>query len=223
MRSGYASDFHASAWKLFIGPTEKIIILAAIVAIGCLTSGCGCDDNENDDSLNDDIVDADDDADDEWCIDDTPGVEKVWLDESTGLMWETDPSCGARPQVSADICQGKKLAGYDDWRLPTISELRTLIRGCPSTEPGGACGITDDCTNGVDCSSETNCGCEPGDGPEGGCYGPSEISDYCTHYWSSSADLAGNGWIVNFYSGGIGLMSLDMGDNALTICVRSDI
>ena len=50
------------------------------------------------------------------------------LDESTGLMWQqTDDSVQRNWEDSCQVCQGLELAGYDDWRVPRVDELRTIV------------------------------------------------------------------------------------------------
>jgi hypothetical protein len=46
-------------------------------------------------------------------------------DTSTGLMWQQTDSSGSWDQALA-YCEGLKLGGYTDWRLPTSKELQSL-------------------------------------------------------------------------------------------------
>lgn len=85
-------------------------------------------------------------------------------------------------------------------RLPTISELRTLIQNCPATETGGECGVTDSCLYSRDCWSQSSCdGCEYVTSGKYSVFGDREW------LWSSSprADSADNAWIVQFTYGGV--------------------
>ena len=60
----------------------------------------------------------------------------LWSDVSTEMLsWEE----------AVDYCEYLNEGGSDNWRLPDISELRTLIRNCSYTEPEGSCNVTIDC------------------------------------------------------------------------------
>ena len=48
-------------------------------------------------------------------------------DTETGLMWQQDEAGYMNWEESLAYCENLKLAGYDDWRLPNINELRSLV------------------------------------------------------------------------------------------------
>jgi len=98
-------------------------------------------------------------------------------------------------------CKSLSLGGHKDWRLPTISELRSLARGCPPAQKGGSCGVTDSCRK-QSCWNDDPCrACANNGGPgPGGAYWPPELSGRIGWYWSSSAvaDLDDLAWSVGF-------------------------
>lgn len=77
-----------------------------------------------------------------------PDADRFY-DNDSGLYWSalTDGKVYIQdPDESAwtnafNYCENLSDGGYDDWRLPTIDEIRTLIQNCPATEPGGACDL----------------------------------------------------------------------------------
>jgi hypothetical protein len=97
----------------------------------------------------------------------------TWSDPDSGLEWAMhlypEFSSGAKffvaYQEAKAYCDGLQWAAHDDWRLPSINELRTLVRGCPATMPGGACGYADGCVA-WNCDESGACvGCEQFQGP----------------------------------------------------------
>jgi hypothetical protein len=54
-------------------------------------------------------------------------------DHITGLMWQQDPGEKMTWQEAVENLKTFRLAGYDDWRLPTIKELYSLIQFNGST------------------------------------------------------------------------------------------
>ena len=77
----------------------------------------------------------------------------IWCDPDTKLCWQ-DPQreafnyddIGVTAKEAVQYCDELVLGGYDDWRVPTIAELRGLLAGTPETLPGGNCPVDDDCT-----------------------------------------------------------------------------
>ena len=137
-----------------------------------------------------------------------------WADPDTGLLWENPPSYPVKGWASAKLyCDELELAGHEDWFLPTISELRTLVRGCPDTETGGACDVTDECLLN-DCWGQGNdCMCYGENLPANGCFWPEELEGPCKKYWSVSwhADTLNDAWLINFKTGALhtGLLNPD--------------
>lgn len=55
----------------------------------------------------------------------------VLNDNKTGLMWQDNSAAKHIKkdwQGALDFCSELRLAGYDDWRLPSIKELETIIK-----------------------------------------------------------------------------------------------
>jgi hypothetical protein len=130
------------------------------------------------------------------------------------------------------------------WRLPTISELRSLFRSGTDAEcevvewdmswtfvPAGYCKIFDSCLSYDICWNVAECNpsaCGRFEGPEGpgelGCYWDAALSGTCmswSMYWSASesADYTNYAFNVNFYNGNVNLY--DKTSNLYVRCVRS--
>lgn len=135
-------------------------------------------------------------------------------DPVTGLMWETVPhQYDDMSQYDAlDHCEQLILGGYDDWRLPNITELRSILRGCAPTSSEGSCLVSDpDCLSSGSCLSDdcSPSSCEGTKGPgENGCYwAPGIWLSVCRMYWSSSLNAMNpnDAWRLNFYNGHLGV------------------
>jgi hypothetical protein len=105
------------------------------------------------------------------------------------------------------------------WRLPTISELRSLVRGCPATVTDGTCRVIDSCV--VDsCFTDVCFGCALRTGE---CRWDPGLGGDCSSSWFWSSipvtDAPANAWGVAFDTGQINRGAVDQ-DGAVR-CVRS--
>jgi hypothetical protein len=170
----------------------------------------------------DDASPADDDAtpaDD----DDDSATQSFWTDTTSGLTWQTGSAVGLNNYDWADaksFCTGVKWDGMTGWRLPTIAELRTLVRECPATGTGGTCGVTYGCLQ-SSCLDSTCGGCDSGGGPGPvGEYLPPQITGPSGWYWSSSivTDLSDQAWIIQYDGATINIGLL--GSQNVVRCVK---
>ena len=139
------------------------------------------------------------------------------FDPKSGLCWQNPPSGPYTWDEAVTYCKHLDLSGQGPgaWRLPTISELRSLIRGCSISQEGGSCGVSDSCLDGT-CWDATVCRpvCKNRAGPgTEGFYWPPGFSDSPSGsphdwYWSSSVMPNDKGpppniyvWVISFDSG----------------------
>jgi hypothetical protein len=127
----------------------------------------------------------------------------AWCDPTSGLTWQVTPTGTMQGWEATAHCAGLDLGGHTDWHLPTIGELRTLIRGCPATEDGGSCNVEEGDCLAWSCQDSSCNGCYKDDGPAEGCYWPDEMQGPCSWYWSSSPveDSDDDAWLVGFHAG----------------------
>lgn len=127
------------------------------------------------------------------------------------ITWQVTPSSEVFVFSAAKAyCASLDLAGRQDWRLPTIDELRSLIYGCPGREAGGRCKVSDPNCLTTGCYTKEDCGhCEEKKGPDMGCYWqPGLWGGSCTDTWfswsSSNFDqFTDHFWVVRFQGGGL--------------------
>ena len=191
--------------------TLFFLVCSAVVALG-IGGVWGCDDDDDDNGGSPASSSNNQGVGNEETM-----SYSTWTDSSSGLTWQYPTAVNWMAwQEAMDYCSNLTLDG-GGWHLPTISELRSLIRDCPETETGGACGVTDSCLEMYECWGDSDVcnGCK-----DGGCnWDPalfSENESSCEPaYWSSSPysikvygkeDLDPNGpsaWGVGFGGGRI--------------------
>lgn len=137
--------------------------------------------------------------------------QEISYDPVSGLLWQRSKVDPMTYEDGARYCERSRLGAMEDWRLPTIEELRTIVRGCMATVHSGTCQIRDDCLS-RQCRVDECAGCGAGAGPgEEGFYWERgvwerEFGSTRGEYWSSSVVKDGPGdevWAVSFVSGGI--------------------
>jgi hypothetical protein len=107
-------------------------------------------------------------------------------------QWQEEALPAPMTQANAvTYCQDLVVQGHDDWYLPSISELHSLVRGCSL----------------YDCSPVDYCyACPLYGGPEQhGCYWDNRFGGRCDNgYWSSSqfAYQGNYKWMELFFTGG---------------------
>jgi uncharacterized protein (TIGR02145 family) len=144
-----------------------------------------------------------------------PGA--TWTDDDSGLVWQKDWAGTKTWNDAKTYCA--RLTGTG-WHLPTISELRSLIRGCAATQTGGSCNVQEGDCLAWSCRDGSCDGCSSGGGPASGCYWDSDLGGNCTWFWSSSliADDSNDAWYVFFDYGLVNYDYVD-GDEGVR-CVR---
>ncbi len=149
----------------------------------------------------------------------------TWIDTTTGLTWQNPPAENRMNWLQAkNYCDSMVFAGFDDWHLPTISELRSLIRGCTQTQVGGSCNVEDDGCLTWDYRDSEECGdCGNIQGPgNNGCYWSEYLRGDCSEYWAMQSwvdafddEMA---WTVVFYTGKVTLDTVNLSYDVR--CVR---
>ena len=123
----------------------------------------------------------------------------VFADTDSGLGWQNPSNYHAdyAPEpipegehhsvdwaAAAAYCEDLTWGGFDDWRLPSIDALRTLVDGCPSQAFEGSCPVHNNGCPAGDCIDECPA-CDEENGPywKTGLMGPA-VAPSRTQGWS---------------------------------------
>jgi len=150
----------------------------------------------------------------------------VWYDDDTGLCWQKfvyDQEMNY--QSALEHCTNNDTNGYEDWRIPNIDELRTIVDGCEKTEfldlaPEVNCPVHHNSDY-----SDWNINCEgcnvfEGNG-DSNCYLKDDLENCFNNMWSSSnTGIIDSNWYINFPKASIYEKSKD-GNICMNVrCIR---
>ncbi|MBP5405575.1 DUF1566 domain-containing protein [bacterium] len=146
-------------------------------------------------------------------------------DSSTYIVWSSKTAGKMEIDAAIPYCESMNEGGYDDWKLPDIDELRTLIINHPKTETGGICRISELKGGCLSCSSD----CRNEDCWNTNQYPSGEIPEFSKlgdkeTLWSSSYDRDDSeNWSTHEYFGvefGTGSITSMDGTTKYVRCVR---
>ena len=160
-------------------------------------------------------------------------------DPATCLVWEKTPSadtfqmcttqmdyyaCLSENRPAEKHCKAKDGGSIGNgWRLPTISELRSLVKGCAATVTGGTCNVSDGGCLAWSCRDSSCNGCSSGGGTGENNYYIVGILSNSGHsrFFSSSLAAASSddAWGVYFDDGRVHADYVNFGKGVR--CVRS--
>ncbi|MET0591508.1 MAG: hypothetical protein ABW133_02340 [Polyangiaceae bacterium] len=159
-----------------------------------------------------------------------PGDGDAWIvydagfhvDVATGLGWVI--IAGSRSAADSTIeCAAHTVAGLSDWRIPTITDARTLAGGCAPTMSNGTCPLADPGCLTTDCGFQSPAcnSCTGSQGPNQGSYCKVDVK-ICTHFHTSSRcsdcdDAGGYSWMYGPVNGNF--FPLPSGQGIPTLCV----
>jgi hypothetical protein len=235
---------------------RSVVIVVSIVLAAAIGSCSDPDKLSSNDAGGD--TDSDTDSDTDTDSDSEPDSPEFacqciesgnWYDATTNLCWQ-DPYSEStmywyeatgtahesyNPDGATNYCGDLTQGGFDDWRVPDIDELFSLVLGCVNGAATGdlspsTCGVSDpecleeDCDDGVDCNW-----CPEAEGPgSGGCYWHPDLESSCESagHWSSSSYGDFVAWTVYFQYPDpipIGGYSNFKHANGYARCVRSEL
>lgn len=148
------------------------------------------------------VISCGGDTDDAQLPECSPTSPTPCWDSSNGLVWSAKAPDEMTWRDAVSYCDNLTEGDYSDWRLPTINELRSLIKNCSRNEmPDGSCAVKDpDCLLYRCWTSETCGSCEYNSTGKYSKFGETD------RFWSSSFHAIDGSlaWYVNFGVGGIG-------------------
>lgn len=154
---------------------------------------------------------------------------KLCRDSSSGLIWSDLSSQTMTWDDAVSYCTNLKIKNFNDWKLPNIDELRTLIKD-RRTASKGTCKISEksECLSKKSCWEKRDCAeacftkydelCET---YSDGRY--SKVGDDSKLWsFSSLSENSNNAWFVRFSSGIIDISQKNNSKICKVRCVRKD-
>ena len=185
-----------------------IVLATVLVFIGCGDGDSSGEDNNEEDG---DSIECE-------------GI-RVWYDSEEDICWSTEDVFQVNWSQAMEFCDELEVDDYDDWKLPNIDQLRSLVAGCAQIEPGGACPIQDGSSMSEwtsMCDGTDECGVMEGPGSMG-CFHKPDIGSNCGPWWSSSEDASNSdeAFYIHFNYAQLYAMDKNNDSNESARCVRA--